>query len=515
MVDCAPGQYRLTISSVEGGEVVIPGEGTFSYDVGTVVDIVAEAEEGYEFVNWTGDVGTIGNVNTPSTNITMNGNHEIIANFRATLVTLTDPTDDLFDKSANSIEGEPYLDIVEAEVSTNGSDYVVTMKMNGSLPQRTPDSQLFYEWDIFMDADSDPITGVSWPLIFNNLHAEYMPRLGLLDSNYWAQLYDLNTRKSVDIEYTITDNIIELRWSRTFNEADTFNFVVSTRKYGERGASTALILADKAPDEGYYNFPDGYVQPPQPGLPTASLEATYATVFYNLGNGEIAREYGAAFDFAYAAIGKELGTYPKERFTLYVYLTQEDLVQGLQEFSGFSPGSAAYFKTGGAPRPINYIMHVSPGFNWHGIAHEYIHTILEEISGNAYKSVKWLDEGLAEYLAYSTVIDTKYKESELSWGQSTLAAVQKALQEGKFLNLSSISTESQWSANHAVPEIYALQYAESYAVVTYLAQIYGVDKCVSILKLIHGGDTEEIAVQKALGVSLSQIEVDFKDYLQE
>jgi len=74
-------QYDLTISSTEGGSVIEPGEDTFIYDEGMVVDLVAEAEEGYRFVEWTGDVGTIADVHAAITTITMNGDYSIIANF--------------------------------------------------------------------------------------------------------------------------------------------------------------------------------------------------------------------------------------------------------------------------------------------------------------------------------------------------------------------------------------------------------------------------------------------------
>jgi len=74
-------EHDLTIDSTEGGEVTTPGEGTFTYDAGTVVDLVAEANECYEFVNWTGDVSTIADVNTATTTITMNGSYNITANF--------------------------------------------------------------------------------------------------------------------------------------------------------------------------------------------------------------------------------------------------------------------------------------------------------------------------------------------------------------------------------------------------------------------------------------------------
>jgi len=73
--------YDLTTSSTAGGSVITPGEGVFTYDEGKVVDLVAEAEESYEFVEWTGDVGTIADIYDAETTITMYGNYSITANF--------------------------------------------------------------------------------------------------------------------------------------------------------------------------------------------------------------------------------------------------------------------------------------------------------------------------------------------------------------------------------------------------------------------------------------------------
>jgi Tol biopolymer transport system component len=75
-------EYNLTISSTEGGSVTNPGEGTYTYDEGEVVNLVAEPDEGYRFVSWTGDVATTGNVNAASTTIAMNGDYSITANFK-------------------------------------------------------------------------------------------------------------------------------------------------------------------------------------------------------------------------------------------------------------------------------------------------------------------------------------------------------------------------------------------------------------------------------------------------
>ena len=75
-------QYDITISSNAGGSVTIPGEGVYTYSPRTVVNLVAEPEEGYPFVRWTGDVSTVGNVSAASTTITMHGDYLITANFK-------------------------------------------------------------------------------------------------------------------------------------------------------------------------------------------------------------------------------------------------------------------------------------------------------------------------------------------------------------------------------------------------------------------------------------------------
>jgi len=73
--------YTLSINSTPGGSVTEPGEGTFNYDQGTVINLTVEAQEGYRFINWSGGVDTITNVNAVATNITMEDDYSITANF--------------------------------------------------------------------------------------------------------------------------------------------------------------------------------------------------------------------------------------------------------------------------------------------------------------------------------------------------------------------------------------------------------------------------------------------------
>ena len=119
--------YDLTISSTAGGSVTTPGEGTSTYDEGTVVNLVAEAGEGYYFVEWTGDVDTIANVNAASTTITMNGDYYITANF-----VLAIPAWDWYDLHAirNNLAGG-YLLMNDLDSTTTGYEELAGPIANG------------------------------------------------------------------------------------------------------------------------------------------------------------------------------------------------------------------------------------------------------------------------------------------------------------------------------------------------------------------------------------------------
>ena len=88
MVGCVPGvpgftaQYTIRISSTTGGTVTDPGEGLFRYAAGTVVNLVAKSDRGYEFGAWVSNAGTIADVYDATTTITLNKNYYfVIANF--------------------------------------------------------------------------------------------------------------------------------------------------------------------------------------------------------------------------------------------------------------------------------------------------------------------------------------------------------------------------------------------------------------------------------------------------
>ncbi|MEF8874233.1 MAG: LamG-like jellyroll fold domain-containing protein [Candidatus Thermoplasmatota archaeon] len=102
--------YTLTVDSTEGGEVIQPGEGSYTSDVGTVVDLEAVAGEGYHFVEWTGDVDNIEDTESNDTTIEMSDDCTITAEFQEDAL-------EYYELIVN-IQGEGYVEVdgVEVEV---------------------------------------------------------------------------------------------------------------------------------------------------------------------------------------------------------------------------------------------------------------------------------------------------------------------------------------------------------------------------------------------------------------
>jgi len=143
IMELAAETYNLTISSSDGGNVTTPGEGTFTYNASEVVDLVATADSGYDFVNWTGDTVTIGDVDASSTNITMNGNYSIMANFKEI------PPDHNIAVVEMNINETAYLyeeTTVNATIENKGlnneTDVVVELLINGTEVDNTTIAEL-------------------------------------------------------------------------------------------------------------------------------------------------------------------------------------------------------------------------------------------------------------------------------------------------------------------------------------------------------------------------------------
>lgn len=85
----------LSASSTAGGSVTTPGEGNFQYAEGLNVNISAGSDPYYHFTNWTGSAVTAGKVGNPAaadSNVLMDANYSLVANFQADPPDTTPPS---------------------------------------------------------------------------------------------------------------------------------------------------------------------------------------------------------------------------------------------------------------------------------------------------------------------------------------------------------------------------------------------------------------------------------------
>jgi hypothetical protein len=169
-------------------------------------------------------------------------------------VTVTDPNNDLFNILGEPVAAEPYLDIVEAQILKYDLYYIIKIKVNGDLPTTLDNESIVIEWEFFIDTDRNAATGWNSPLVFNDISPDYDIRLYLAKSHYIASIYNISTDTSEVIEYAINGDTIELLVNKIPEQPEIFNYIAVVRKYGNHGAPTALLAADKAPDNGHAQY---------------------------------------------------------------------------------------------------------------------------------------------------------------------------------------------------------------------------------------------------------------------
>ncbi len=126
-------EYYLILTATEGGSIEQPqddnGDPIYrEYEEGTSVVIEAEPEDHYEFKRWTGDTENIDNPESKSTNIEMNENSTVTAEFEKKTYELS-----------VDIEGEGSVEVVPDEDDYKHGENVV-------IKAEADDNYVFEEW---------------------------------------------------------------------------------------------------------------------------------------------------------------------------------------------------------------------------------------------------------------------------------------------------------------------------------------------------------------------------------
>lgn len=169
----------------------------------------------------------------------------------------TDATSDLQDESGKPLDGEPFLDIEQVELTRYDTFSLARIQLRGPLPTKV-DPEIFVEWDILVDCDYDSNTGWGSRLICNDIGPDYLFRLGLEGNQYKSEMLDIAAGKWDPIDHIISDNTIELRFHQSSSQP-IFNLLFEVRKYRQGENVNSLLSIDKAPGKGHIQFPDGSV----------------------------------------------------------------------------------------------------------------------------------------------------------------------------------------------------------------------------------------------------------------
>ena len=104
----SPPMYSLSVDvspSGSGSVSLCPLGGEYQANAG--VTLTATATDGYRFVDWTGNVGTVADVNSASTAVSMMGNYSITANFAPAVLEIRDWYD--LDSVRDNLDGNCLL----------------------------------------------------------------------------------------------------------------------------------------------------------------------------------------------------------------------------------------------------------------------------------------------------------------------------------------------------------------------------------------------------------------------
>ena len=132
------------------------------------------------------------------------------------------------------------------------------------------------------------------------------------------------------------------------------------------------------------------------------------------------------------------------------------------------------------------------------MAHEMAHLVVHQVTMNGYGIAlpSWLDEGLA-----------MYAEGELS--SEFASALNSAVKSGGLDSVQSLSSSFPADTASAL-----LAYAESHSLVEYLLDHEGgKENMLALLGAIRDGNGYEEALQEVYGLSISQLDSQWKQYL--
>jgi hypothetical protein len=224
------------------------------------------------------------------------------------------------------------------------------------------------------------------------------------------------------------------------------------------------------------------------------FESSSFNLYWYKGDSHFGRQLVAAGEDALNLLEEDIGAKPGRTIEVYVYGSTAAL-QGSLIYPQEWTGGLAFTEYGIVALGIST---QQLGWGEAAMAHEMAHLVVHQVTMNGYGIAlpSWLDEGLA-----------MYAEGELS--SEFASALNSAVKSGGLDSVQSLSSSFPADTASAL-----LAYAESYSLVEYLLDHEGAkENMLALLGAIRDGNGYEEALQEVYGLSISQLDSQWKQYL--
>ncbi|MDI3338915.1 MAG: peptidase MA family metallohydrolase [Sphaerobacter sp.] len=227
--------------------------------------------------------------------------------------------------------------------------------------------------------------------------------------------------------------------------------------------------------------------------PWQTLQSGLVTVYYYAGNPSFAQE---ALDTTLRAIRRfdqAFGVTTDQPLRVVIYANERDFAAALPAGSDDWVGGFA------EPELGLIVVAIRPGDRGEiarMLSHEVIHVVLDQATANPFNAPPpWLNEGIASY--YQDVRDERFP-----------AVLQRAVRSGQLDTVRALN-----SPFPADPAAAILAYAESESIVRFIIETKGERAMADLLAVFREGVAYEAAVQRALGLTLDQLDQEWKAWL--
>lgn len=230
--------------------------------------------------------------------------------------------------------------------------------------------------------------------------------------------------------------------------------------------------------------------------PDQQLKTKYFTIFYPKGEEDTASWYASFADDVSAAVSEMLGQEPVAGLTLRIYTTEAEYIAA-NPAAGDEPGIMAHavpseLEVGVA---VERLRQVEPNVARESFRHEMTHIVAGALSKQN------LPIGFQEALAQYNELSTSRAQESMSFLKSALAS-KVALMSWEDLNDPGVFMQSA-----------ALGYPESYSVMAFLADKYGMGAFGRFMSDLSEGISWKSALQDAYEKPVTALEAEWREYL--